>query len=50
MFDVKTIDGLIRVVYRNTGKLASNLIFDTYADGWAYVDKVEENFVAGQIA
>lgn len=50
MLETKTIDGLIRVVYRHNGKLASNIIFDTFADAMAYIDKVEENFAAGQIA
>ena len=49
MLEVKNINGLIRVVYRHNGKLASNIAFDTFTDAWAYIDKVEEGFTIGQI-
>lgn len=50
MLTVKKIDGLTRVVERNTGKLASNLIFESDEDAWAYIDKITMDFSAGQIA
>lgn len=50
MLEVKTINGLIRVVYRHNGNLATNIVFDTCADAWAYIDKIEQDFISGQIA
>ena len=50
MLEVKTINGLIRVVYRRNGNLATNIVFDTFADAQAYIDKIEQDFISGQIA
>lgn len=50
MLEVKTINGLIRVVYRHNGNLATNIVFDTFADAQAYIDKIEQDFISGQIA
>lgn len=49
MLEAKTINGLIRVVYRHNGNLATNIVFDTYADAWAYIDKIELDVELGQI-
>ena len=50
MLEAKNINGLIRVVYRRNNQLATDIIFDSYADAWAYIDKVCENFLTEQIA
>lgn len=49
MLEVKTINGQIRVVYRKSGNLATDIVFESYEDAWAYIDKMELDFSIGQI-